>query len=86
MDHDQGYVYVLTRLTINSDGQVISENVAATFDIFEAESYRASALEHDFEKYPLSSDWRESAEQSNVVAVMREFRQIVEDMQRAALR
>jgi hypothetical protein len=85
MDHHTYHIYVLTRLFINPSGEVVSRNVGVTFDVFEAEAHRAN-VENDFEKYALSSDWREDAEQSSIVACMRDFRQIVEEMQDAALR
>jgi hypothetical protein len=86
MDRHQDCVYILTRLTINPEGEVVSKNLAATFDLFEAESYRSSAVENDFERYPLPAGWRDDVEQSSFVAAMRNFREIVEEMQDAALR
>jgi len=79
-------VFVLTRLVINPDGQVVSKNVGCTFDIFEADSHRTLAVENDFERYPLPADWLEQAEESSFVSSMRQFRSIIEDMQREALR
>lgn len=79
-------VFVLTRLVVNSEGQVISKNVGVTFDTFLAEAHRAGAVENDFERYPIAVDWLDHAEQSNVVSIMRGFRQLVEEMQQASLR
>ena len=79
-------IFVLTRLVIRPEGQVVAENIGATFDIYLAEAHRAHGVENDFERHPISANWFEDAERSSVVAAMREFRLIVEEMQAAALR
>ena len=79
-------LYVLTTLRIDAAGNVASRNVGVTFDIFEAEAHRALGIENDFDTFEVSDDWREDAEQSNLVGVMRDFRDIVLRMQEAALR
>lgn len=78
-------VFVLTRLVISPEGRVVAENIGATFDIHRAEAHRAGGIENDFERYLISANWFEDAERSTVVSAMREFRQIVEEMQREAL-
>jgi hypothetical protein len=70
-------VYVLTSLSIDAQGNVTSRNVGVTFDIFEAEAHKAKGVENDFEMFAVSGNWREDAEQSKLIATMREFRQIV---------
>lgn len=79
-------LYVLTTLSVDSKGNVISRNVGATFDIFEAEVHKAHGVEHDFDTVVVSADWREDAGQSNLLATMRAFREMVQQMQEAALR
>ena len=79
-------IFVLTRLTLSPEGQVVSENIGVTFDIYLAEAHRAHGVENDFERHPISAYWFEDAERSSVVSAMREFRQIVEEMQAEALR
>jgi len=79
-------VYILTRLVIEEHGNVTAENVGVTFDIHEAEAYREKGIENDFEKFNVPADWRDDAETSNLVGAMREFRQIVKQMQEEALR
>jgi len=79
-------VYVLTALSIDAKGDVVSRNIRVTFDIFEAEAHKAHGVENDFDTFVVSSDWREDAEQSSLVATMRDFREIVLQMQEAALR
>jgi hypothetical protein len=79
-------VYILTRLVIEEHGNVTAENVDVTFDIHEAEAHREKGVENDFEKFSLPADWRCDAETSNLVKAMRNFRNMVEEMQREALR
>ena len=79
-------LYVLTRLFIDAKGNIASRNVGATFDIFEAEAHKAMGVENDFDTFPLSRDWREDGAQSSLITAMREFREIVQRMQDAALR
>jgi len=79
-------VFVLTRLAISPEGHVVAENIGATFDIYLAEAHRADGVENDFERHAISANWHEEAERSSVVAAMREFRQMVEQMQTEALR
>lgn len=68
------------------DGDVKSRSVAVTFDLFEAEDHRNKGLENDYDTFVVSGDWREDAEQSELIAAMREFRGIVRQMQEEALR
>ncbi len=79
-------VYVLTRLVIEEHGNVTAENVGVTFDVHAAEAHREKSIENDFEKFSVPADWRDDAETSNLVKAMREFRSMVEEMQREALR
>jgi len=79
-------LYVLTTLCIDAKGNVASKNVAVTFDIFKAELHKAQGVENDFETFPVFGDWREDAEQSSLIRTMRNFRDLVTDMQEAALR
>jgi len=78
--------YVLTSLRIDSDGNVISSNVAVTFDIHEAEAHREADVANSFQTFSVAADWREDAEQSKLVEAMREFREIVKQMQEESLR
>lgn len=79
-------LYVLTTLSINAEGNLLSRNVGVTFDIFEAEGHQAKGLENDFETFPIFGDWQEHAEQSRLIRTMRDFRDLVTEMQDAALR
>ena len=79
-------VYILTRLVIEEHGNVTAENVDVTFDIHEAEAHREKGIENDFEKFSVPADWQEDAATTELVIAMREFRSMVEEMQREALR
>lgn len=78
--------YVLTKLTLDDDGKVISSNVAITFDIHEAEAHREADVANSFQAFSVAADWREDAETSNLVKAMREFREMVRQWQEEALR
>jgi hypothetical protein len=83
---DYLHVFVLTHLSLDKNRDVKSRNVAVTFDLFEAEDHRNKGVEYDYDTFVVPSDWRENAEQSELIAAMREFRTIVKQMQDAALR
>jgi hypothetical protein len=79
-------VYVLTLLSLNAEGNVISRNVGVTFDVLEAEAHRGKAVEREFEVFAVPGTWPEAAEQSKLIASMRDFREMVKAMQDEALR
>jgi hypothetical protein len=83
---DYLHVFVLTQLSLDKNGDVKSRNVAVTFDLFEAEDHRNNGVEYDYDTFARPSDWHENAEQSELIAAMREFRAIVKQMQDTALR
>lgn len=80
------HVFILTTLALDKKGDVRSRNVAATFDLFEAEDHRNKGVENDYESFVLPCDWREDVEQSELISAMRDFREIVKQMQDEALR
>jgi hypothetical protein len=83
---DYFHVFVLTQLSLDKNGDVTSRNVAVTFDLFEAEDHKNKGVEYDYDTFVVPSDFRENAEQSELIAAMREFRTMVKQMQDAALR
>jgi hypothetical protein len=83
---DYFHVFVLTTLALDRKGDVKSRNVAVSFDLFEAEDHRNKGVENDYDVFVVASDWREDAAQSELVAAMREFREVVKQMQDEALR
>jgi hypothetical protein len=78
-------VYVLTSLFLDAKGTVVSKNVGVTFDIFEADAHKAKGVENDFEMFTVAGDWHEDAEQSSLIGAMRDFREMIAEMQAAAL-
>jgi hypothetical protein len=78
--------YVLTKLTLDDDGKVISGNVAVTFDIHEAEAHREADVANSFQAFSVAAEWQEDSATTALVIAMREFRSVVEEMQREALR
>jgi len=78
------HVFVLTSLVLDISGDVKSKNVAVTFDLFEAEDHRNKGVENDYESFVVPCDWREDAEQSELIAAMREFRSMVKKLQQDA--
>jgi hypothetical protein len=86
MEFEFVHVFILTKLALDKNGDVESRNVAVTFDLFEAEDHRNKGVEYDYDTFVVPSDWRENAEQSELIAAMREFRTMVKQMQDAALR
>ncbi len=79
-------VYVLTCLSIDAQGVVISRNVGVTFSIHEAEAHRAKGVENDSESFQIDSNWQEDAATSDLVVAMRAFRDYVEELRAEALR
>ena len=77
--------YVLTKLSLDSKGNVQSRNVGVTFSLHEAERHKARGVENEFESFLIATNWQEDAAQTNLVFAMREFRSMVEQWQAAAL-
>jgi hypothetical protein len=78
--------YVLTSLRVDSKGDVVSWNVGITFSLHEAELHRADGVTNDYERFQINANWQEDASTTALVIAMREFRSMVEEMQREALR
>ena len=83
---DGARIFVLTSLYIDDTGNVANRNVGVTFDLLEAEAHRARGIENDFQAFSVPVNWREDAEESNLVTTMRDLRAMVQEMQQAALR
>lgn len=79
-------LYVLTTLVIEEKGEVNNKNVGVTFDIFQAQTHRAQGFENEFETFCVDNDWQDDAAQSSLISAMRDFRDMVAEMQQAALR
>jgi hypothetical protein len=79
-------VYVLTSLSIHSEGSVTSRNVGVTLSLHEAELHRGDGVANDYEMFQIDANWQEDAATTDLVVAMRTFRSMVEEMQREALR
>ena len=79
-------VFVLTSLDLDKSGDVKSRNVAITFDLCEAEDHRNKGVENGYDTFVVPCDWREDAATTGLITAMRDFRSMVEEMQREALR
>ena len=53
--------YVLTKVRLDDNGNVISANVR-TFDIHDAEAHGDADVANDFEKASVTADWREEVQ------------------------
>jgi hypothetical protein len=78
---DYSHVFVLTSLSIDENGDVKRRNVAVTFDLFEAEDHRNKGVEHEYDVFVVPGDWREDAEQSNLVKALRDLREMARQRQ-----
>jgi len=83
---DYFHVFVLSSLALDKSGDVKSRNVAVTFDLFEAEDHRNNGVENDYDVFVVPCDWQEDAARSKLISAMREFRNMVKQMQDEALR
>lgn len=79
-------VYVLMTLRIGSQGEVVRENVGVTFSLHEAESHQDKDISNEFESFQIDANWRGDAATTNLVVAMRDFRDMVREMQEEALR
>jgi len=83
---DNVNVYVLTSLSLNSEGEVTNRNVGISFSLHKAELHKAKGVENDFETFQIASNWVEDAATTDLVLAMRKFCDMVREMQEAALR
>jgi hypothetical protein len=79
-------LFVLTSLSVNSKGDVVSRNVGVTFSLHEAELHRGDGVANNYETFQIDANWQEDAATTALVIAMREFREIVKQMQEEALR
>ena len=79
-------IYILTRLVIEEHGNVTAKNVGVTFNLHEAELHRSDGVANDYERFQIDTNWQEDAATTALVIAMQEFRSMVEEMQREALR
>jgi len=77
-------VYVLTSLFFDSKGDIACRNVGVTFSLHEAERHQAQGVENDYETFQIGSNWQEHAATTELVFVMREFCDMVKELQQDA--
>jgi hypothetical protein len=78
--------YVLTSLSVDIKGDIVSRNVGVTFSLHEAELHRGDGVGNDYETFQIDANWQEDAATTKLVIAMREFRDMVRVMQEEALR
>jgi hypothetical protein len=77
-------VYVLTSLFFDSKGNVASRNVGVTFSLHGAEMHKGKGIENDFERFLMAPNWQEHAATTELVFAMREFCDMVKELQQDA--
>jgi hypothetical protein len=77
-------VYVLTSLFFDSKGNIVSRNVGVTFSLHEAERHKAQGVENEYETFQICSNWQEHAATTGLVVAMREFCDMVNELQQDA--
>ena len=77
-------VYVLTSLFFDSKGNIKSRNVGVTFSLHEAERHKAQGVENEFETSQICSNWQEHAATTELVIAMREFCDMIKELQQDA--
>ncbi len=77
-------VYVLTSLFFDSKGNITSRNAGVTFSLHEAERHKAQGVENEFETFQICSNWQEHAATTELVFAMREFCDMVKELQQDA--
>ena len=77
-------VYVLTSLCFDSKGNITSRNAGVTFSLHEAERHKGQGVENEYETFQICSNWQEHAATTELVIVMREFCDMVKELQQDA--
>jgi hypothetical protein len=77
-------VYILTRLVIEEHGNVTAKNVGVTFNLHEAELHRSDGVANDYETFQIDANWQEDAATTGLVVAMREFCDMVKELQQDA--
>jgi hypothetical protein len=83
-NHSFSNVYVLTSLFVDSKGNITSRNVGVTFSQHEAERHKGQGVENEFETFQICSNWQEHVATTGLVVAMREFCDMVKELQQDA--
>ena len=54
---DYVHVFVLKMLRVDKDGEIKSQNVAVTLDMFEAEDHRNKGVENGYDTFVVPGNW-----------------------------
>jgi hypothetical protein len=76
--------YLLTSLFFDSKEDIASRNVGVTFSLHEAEQHMAQGVENEYETFQICSNWQEHAATTDLVIAMREFCDMVKELQQDA--
>ena len=76
--------FVLTSLSVDSKGNVVPRNVGVTFSLHEAELHRGDGVGNDYETFQIDANWQEDAATTGLVVAMREFCDMVKELQQDA--
>jgi hypothetical protein len=76
--------YVLTSLFFDREGNITSRNVGVTFSLHEAERHKGQGVETEYETFQICSNWQEHATTTELVFAMREFCDMVKELQQDA--
>jgi hypothetical protein len=80
------HVYVLISLGLGKQGEVTRTIAGVTFNIHDAEKHASAHYQNEYETHSVDGDWKQDVEVSALTTAMRDFRGMVEEMQRDALR
>jgi hypothetical protein len=76
--------YVLTSLFVDSKGNIMSRNEGVTFSLHEAERHKGQGVENEYETFQICSNWHDHAATTELVFAMREFCDMVKELQQDA--
>jgi hypothetical protein len=79
-------VYILTMLMLDDHEAIVARNVGVTCSLHDAERHKSRGIEFDFECLELEPNWQESSATTDVVIALRQFTELVRELQVAALR
>ena len=79
-------VYILTMLAFDDHGAINARNVGVTCCLHRAELHRSKGIEFDFESFEAEKELQEQCATTDVVIAMRQFCELVAEMQQEALR
>lgn len=79
-------VYVLVTLGFSKAGEVTRKNIGVTFNVHEAEAHAAADVANEYETHEVEAEYREDIEVTALSLAMRDFRDMVQQMQEEAVK